>query len=404
MTIKEFKNKYSHADVLAGSSDAYAIGLEYKQNISRSDKQRFTWSDLAKFLNLMNVSGEQYRLWVINEQRKDGSLNMRGTDEKVVTGTEEPVFDQEEYKAKTKLRDELNSFRRGLRDEARIENLKESVVKSASLLAKLPDVTPVSSTGRTGEAVLLLSDWHIGLDCSNFVNTYNTQVATKRLAAVVADTIIYCKAHNVKTLHVLNLGDLISGDIHITTRLENNEDVIEQTMVAAELMSKTLNHLKAAAPIVTYRSVVDNHARVVADKSQHIEKENFNRIIDWHIESRVKGVKFIHDNKDIGLGMFKLQNGKLACFAHGHEDNPNSAMQHFVGATHEWIDYVFLAHYHKGAEKDFQGMTVITNSSLCGTEDYAFGKRLFGKAMQKLIIFDGKDNFINCSIDVTNIK
>ena len=41
------------------------------------------------------------------------------------------------------------------------------------------------------EAILMLSDLHIGVNCNNFYNTYNVSVATSRLEKVVADTIKY---------------------------------------------------------------------------------------------------------------------------------------------------------------------------------------------------------------------
>ena len=74
-------------------------------------------------------------------------------------------------------------------------------------------------------------------------------------------------------------------------------------------------------------------------------------------------------------------------------------MQNFIGLTQEWIDYIFLAHYHNSAVKEFQGCKVFINGSIVGTEQYAFGKRLFSKPSQKLIIFSKDTNNIQ-DIDI----
>ena len=78
-------------------------------------------------------------------------------------------------------------------------------------------------------------------------------------------------------------------------------------------------------------------------------------------------------------------------FAHGHQDGRNNSMQNFIGLTRKWIDYICLAHYHSAAVKEFQGCRVFINGSIVGTEQYAFGKRLFSKPTQKLLIFDKTD-------------
>ena len=132
-----------------------------------------------------------------------------------------------------------------------------------------------------------------------------------------------------------------------------------------------------------------------------IETENFSLIIDWYIKLRLKlsnsTIQFIDDNLDKGIGKFELLNGKKIMFAHGHLDSTITAMQHFMGATEEFIHYVLLAHEHSEKVKVYQNVKVITNGSLIGTETYALSKRLFNKPTQTLLIFDD-DNVMNISI------
>lgn len=259
--------------------------------------------------------------------------------------------------------------------------------------------------GTSHEAVLLLSDLHIGVDCNNFYNTYNVEVAKERLNRLADYTIIYCNTHKVNKLNILNLGDLIHGVLHVSARVEQQMDVISQVMTASELISqfliKVLNNVNCNH--IVYRSCSDNHARLIADKTQHIEKENLGKLIDWYIEERLHntGIVFAKDNLDYSLGYFTLLNGKKCVFAHGHLDSIDKSLQNFVGATKQFIDYGFLSHYHSEKVKTFQGYTVFVNGSVVGTEQYALSKRLFSAPSQKLIIFED-GNVLDISIDLSN--
>jgi len=170
-------------------------------------------------------------------------------------------------------------------------------------------------------------------------------------------------------------------------------------MVAGELVVRFLNDLQDAAPHIIYRSCSDNHARMVADKAEHIEADNFGKLIDWFLQTRLEKtkIKFVDDNLDYSLGTFVLKNGKKCVFAHGHLDSINKSFENFVGATKQFVDYGFLGHYHCSKMKDFQAFKIFVNGSICGVEDYALSKRLFSDPCQTLLVFDN-DNIINYSI------
>lgn len=370
------------------------------------------WNEVVSLLGV-DKSGESLRKWTFRRQEEDGTAkrNVKQLTDKTVSelSSEEAVknvSDQlaEIYIAKTQVRDTWNAYRRNLRDEARIRSMKDSLVEAAGKLDKLSVEKYIEFDDvdeNSVEAVLLLSDLHIGVNCDNYYNTYNSDVAAIRLANLVRNTIKYCKANNVSKLNIINLGDMIQGLIHTNARLEQELDVTEQIMIASELVAQTVNVLNKEIPYVTYRSVLDNHSRAMANLSEHIEKENFNRLVDWYVQERLKDsdVEFIDDNIDRGIGMFTLENGKKVMFSHGHLDKKSSIVQDMIGLTREWVDYIFLGHYHNCAEHTFQGTKVYVNGSICGTEQYAFGRRLFGDPAQKLLIFD-HDNVMNIDIVV----
>lgn len=372
--------------------ELFQIGLEHK----KLDDRDKSWKALCNVVGWPGTP-ESYRCSV-NRQ----CSTMEPLLEDKVADTDYVTALRELYKEKTKLRDINNEYHRHIRNEARIEVLREELQNAANRLPSLPKViSPKSSKQEETEAILTFSDLHIGPEFVNSYNSYSYEKAVARVNQMVADTIRYCKAHNVKRLNFLNMGDLISGTIHTTLRIEQTYDITDQIMKAAELTAEVLNQLQAAAPEITYRSVTDNHSRAIPDKNDNIECENFNRLIDWFVEARLKGTKvqFPHDNIDVSVGRFKLNNQKLVLFAHGHLEKKTTVVQDLIGLTKEIPDYVLLAHYHNSAEKTFQGVKVIITGCIIGTDPYAYNKRLFSHPEQKLLIFD-KDNLINITLDL----
>ena len=427
MNLKEFEELIDSIDLdsreeaVYTPKEIYDIGCAFIE-MSQTEKRTFGgWDKLASILRPLNkdgkvdLRGEALRCWIKGKRYLNGEVIH---NDKLISGktiddiTFEDFENQVEdikrglYKQQVKTRDAANSYRRALREDARVEYMNDLIKESVAKLNDLPaveDAIDESVLNDNVEAVMLFSDLHVGMELDNFYNKYNVEIARRRVQRYVNRVIELCHHNNVRKLNVLNLGDLIHGNIHVSARIENNEDLISQIMTASEIMSEALNQLQAAAPEVIYRSCSDNHSRVTPDFRQNIEKENYFRLIDFYLEARLKdtNIQIVHDNLDVDLGMFELLNGKKMMFAHGHRENINTIIQGMLGATRQYIDYVCVGHYHESKMKSFQGAKVFVNSSICGSDSYAQSKRLYGNAEQTLLIF--KDdvesvNYINLNI------
>ena len=414
MNIEDFYRlveSYGKAPGKYTEDEVIYIGSIYRLLVDRRDKN---WKYLTERLGT-SISPESLRKRTFNflemnpkvkkdildeyADKKESLIPVRGSLSDLDAKLEDIYIQQ------TKARDVLNEYRRNLREEARIEVLKESIqdaARAVEVYTSRPWSGDRPSSAVPREAVLLLSDWHIGALVNNFYNRFSSSIADRDLESICEQVINYCNAFGIYKLNILNMGDLIHGGIHIDSRIEQEFDIITQVEVAGQLMYKVLSKLEGAAPVVTYRSCSDNHSRLMANKSEHIEKENFGRLIDWWVEAKLEqgrhAIKVERDNLDFGLGKFDLLSGKKVVFAHGHEDPINQAYQNFTGATREFIDYILLGHFHNPKEKAFQDCKVIVNGSLVGTEQYALSKRLFASPCQKLLIFDG--NFVDISLQV----
>lgn len=393
--------------------EIFDIGVVHKTKLHITDR---SWSELADLLGTAANgldTGERYRkkvvYWESRVRKHSGETidepDTLGGAHDVIHGQSQinKISDRDElFKLRQQLRDLRNSYLRVLRDEARIDAFKHSVQDAARMFEKLPAVKyEGSKRGLTTEAILLFSDLHIGAEIGNTVNTYNNQIAKARVEKLVSDVVHYCKLNKVRKLNFINLGDLIHGIIHISLRVELEMDVIQQVMVASELLSYALHELSKHVPEIIYRSSTDNHARVSPNKSEAIEKENLGRLIDWFVEERLKNtnIVFAKDNIEPDIGAFYLDSGHLVVFSHGHNDPIGSAVKNFVGVTRQYVDYVLLGHYHSEKTFNVQDSKVIVNGSIIGPDSYAMSKRLITAPSQTLLVFDD-ENTISYSINL----
>lgn len=393
------------------------ICLRGKNGLSSKDKVGF-WGELAVRLGVnpgnSHKSGESLRSWLKARLSKKGELPKTVTmlNGRVVKGGDVESFaklvaeqKRELYAAQTLARDAMNEYRDDIRKGARAQLILDAMRECADKMppivieAKKPD-DEGKDVPNFREAVLVISDMHIGMTINSFCNVYSAEIAAKRMNKLISDAIVECSRFKVGTLHVLDLGDAIHGLIHNSSRLSQEYDVAEQVMIAQEIMAQALAKLASAVPHVTYRSCLDNHSRMMANYKDSKDTENFGRLIEFYLRARLKdadAIEFPGDNIDPTLGMLNLANGETLMFAHGHLDNPTQAIQEIAGIVSSMpngpkrVSYFVLGHYHAEKLKSYQGCRVIVNGSFCGTDEYALSRRLFSSPSQTLLVFNGQN-------------
>jgi hypothetical protein len=298
-------------------------------------------------------------------------------------------------KEKIKFQDQRREYFNLLRESARLDHIKEHIEKCSLEIAKQKPLewNPVYKLGNHKEGVLLISDFHFGLEIENFLNTYNKEEFLKRINRLTMKTIEYGRFHNIKTLHVVNLNDLVSGIIHVTVRIANTEDIIEQTQFISEILAEVLCKFANEFEEVKLYSVLDNHSRVTPNKKEAIDSESFARFIPWYLKPRLKDISnilIIENELDGSIGVIDICG--YTCFAlHGHEDSVKTATSDLAMMIKKIPDYVFLSHYHHSQEDEIHSCEVIINSSLCGTDEYAKRLRKSSKPAQKFMIFNKEE-------------
>lgn len=304
-----------------------------------------------------------------------------------------------------RIRDQRNRLNDTVRKEARSDNITATIQRSARLLANSDnrlkfnyEPPQPSKTGTT--AVLQLSDWHIGSKIDNFIGQYDTQVASKWLEEITYETISYCKSMNVNELIVLNQGDLVSGDIHITTRVENDEDIVEQILVVVEILKNMLLEFSKHIPNVQFITVTDNHARANKSYSENIEKENYQNLIPGFLNIAFENIDNVEIIKNKINGIDECEIGKFKIFdedilvVHGHNDRLPSMISDLSMFTRTFPIAIFTAHIHKNYEDESNEIDLICNPPLATTDSYAKKKRLSSKPGQKISIFANDKGYV----------
>ena len=291
------------------------------------------------------------------------------------------------YKERVKLRDKQREINKSLSEESRFENLREVLINALSDMPKLKDFKKVEYTSKENlEASLLISDIHMGIKIDNQFNYYDIDVAQDRLNQLVNKTIYYCKLHKVQKLNVELLGDIVSGIIQVTGRVEQEEDIITQVIMAGEMLSNIILELNKHIPEVCVFTVFGNHSRVISNKKENLNRENFERLIYHHIKTRLPDVKVVTSLNDDFL-VCKIS-GKTIVLAHGDKDGANNAVFNFENLLNIKPDEIHIGHFHSFMIKDNNDTDIIVNGAVVGTDDFAVSIRKSTKPSQTLRIYD----------------
>lgn len=367
-----------------------------------SDKWKYndiSWNMLTEILN--EESGRN-----LDESTYRKKFNkLKNTNGIIHTDTFEQNFDIEENtnstddlkeilfqlkKEKVKLSDErsqANSYFRRISREDTIKEIAHDFAKE--MTSKKFLIPPVKKELEEIEeqGILMLSDWHFGIEIANHFNTYNEDVFIDRLAQLKNQVIEILEKKHFEKLHVVNLSDLIAGGIHTKIRLQSRFDVISQIMMVSEYLAMLLNDLSEYC-VIEYHDVLDNHSRFDPIKENSLDFESLCRIIPWYLKER------LHDNRNIiieddqsanDITEFDIYDYHITC-VHGHKDKPSKVVNNMFGILNTKSDLILTAHYHHLACEEQYNCVRIANGSLMGTDNFAEDLRLTNKSSQTLVV------------------
>ncbi|MGL5690293.1 MAG: hypothetical protein ACRDD8_05660 [Bacteroidales bacterium] len=300
------------------------------------------------------------------------------------------VAKDELYKERVRLQDQKREYKAYLRLEARFEHLLGEMVRAIQETKEEPFMDDYIDLGeeRLGCASLILSDWHIGMTIDDDLNVYNNKVANRRLQKLRDKIIKLVKLHGVYELNIELLGDLIQGYLHCGSRVENEEDVISQTIRCSEMIAEFINDLASYVPKINVYSCIGNHGRTNANLKDSLQVENFERMITWYLSTRLKNENVCIKDCQIDYIQYKNMNGIDIVSAHGNLDKPNQIVNNFIKMYKYTPQEFHLGHTHFYQENDEYDINVVVNGTLSGMDSFAKSIRKTSEPCQVFRVYD----------------
>ena len=313
-------------------------------------------------------------------------------------------------KEREKQKDERKAFTTQVRMEARWEHLLETIANGLEEFDTskfLNDYNIKYDSDEDNEAVLMISDTHIGMTIDNKLNRYNKEICIERFNNLAKQTLINCKRNGVKRLNVVLGGDLIEGIINTSGRIQQNENVVEQVFTASELLTELLIKLSLSVPQIRVWNVNGNHARMNKDVKESINGESFESMVYEYIKLRVDNIRYkekigwnikFNDNDYPDLAIIEIENcNKTVAASHGTKDrnakNNVSRINQFLDID---VDYYLIGHLHNSHHQ----YNCYVNGCLSGSNEYAQNMRFNNEPIQIMLVFFDNGSTSLCEMNL----
>lgn len=318
------------------------------------------------------------------------------------------------YKEQRRLYDQRREYNKLRTSDARFEHLTNELVQIAN---KLNSEKPLEFKEKWfkpnihKEAVLFLADWHYGMVTDNIWNKYNVDICRQRVKLCVEIAKTFIQLNNIDVLNIVLLGDAAHGSIHSTCRIQSEEDTSDQLIHVSEIIAEAINNLSKPVNHVSVYSCYGNHLRTIQNKKDSIHSDNFEKIIPWWLRTRLEKNSKVEIIESEYKEFTKLNVlGKNICCLHGDleknfKDIGVTTHMIFSRKFGEKIDYTVSADKHHLEEFEQYDIESILVRSLCGSDDYANGKRLYSRPGQTLMIFNdvyGRESTYHIPLDFEN--
>lgn len=308
---------------------------------------------------------------------------------------------KEVYKEKIKYQDARREYRKELTSEARFENLIDVLKVEIANLDELPLYhygERVEKNKKPKDAILALSDWHIGAMVDTQWNCYSVDIAKERMEQLLNKVKRYILNYNITNLVVEINGDMVHGLINVSNRVQSEEDVVSQIIIVSDMLSYFINELKPYVRNLKVVTTLGNHGRLIPNKKESINKENMEMLIPEFLKLKLdKDINILTSN---GLDFIKYKIGdRVICLSHGQYDKVNEVIEDFSKMYKCVPNEIHLGHTHSYKDINDSNIYITVNGSLMGSDEYAVNLRKITKPSQNLIIYDEDRCIIEITVD-----
>lgn len=306
-------------------------------------------------------------------------------------------------KEKVKFRDERNEVRRLMRLQARGESMRELIERCIEEYdqSDYPHIKILNEYYDRTDLIVHLTDLHSGSGIKNSFNIYDKEVMFDRVKEYCSKVAEVANRHNSEVCHIVLGGDLVNGAIHVNSRLENNEHIIQQVISAAEVIAWFVSEISRFMVKVRVYSVPGNHSRIFPNKEQNQYGEYLDKLVTYIVNTKCAkfdNIEFVDNKIEDSIASFCVRK-KLVYAVHGDKDSVSSVVQNLTMMTGMKPDIVLMGHRHTNGLTTVYDTKVYESGCVSGSDTYCMDKRLRNNPEQTIIVIGDKG--VDCAYDVT---
>lgn len=299
-------------------------------------------------------------------------------------------------KEKLKFQDQKRMMRNDLRKLARLENLVEFAKDSIEAIEPI-NLPVVNRKNNSKEAMVVISDAHIGMEINSPFNVYNKEIAKERLNILKQKTYEKVVNEGIEKLYVLSNGDQFEGIINVSARIEQEMNVIEQITTFTSYLEGFMKDFLDLGIEVELLVVCGNHNRLFSNKKESIgTEENFERLIKVILDKVFSKYPNYSSKEDTnGIIVTRISNEVVAT-VHGDLDSGSNPVSKLKDLTGEDVSLLVTGHYHTMFTKEYGHSLHVGVGCLGGINNYAINGRYSGRPSQMILTFneEGLDEII----------
>lgn len=351
-------------------------------------------------------------------------------DEDLMFGYSEDEEHGKEYYYRRELKATEKKLRK-LQEEAFVGKEKVNRMAEAAASVKPANVElKLVNAGKRGGPhynVLPISDLHFGevvQPQSNFgFNKFNPEIAFKRLTKLFEENYKFATIYGCDHLHILMLGDLISGEIHDELRATNAYTAPKCVSVLNSFLTGIILKYAKLYKTVKISCVVGNHSRTGKKlQSKNRSLDNFEHIIYSTLKDRceaeAKNITVEFDDEatvlvtEIGHQRWMLEHGDRYNGSTAAAGAINTVLRKIrTDLIHNHADVAIMGHWHVGAEgaidalEDGKMTKVYINPSIVGPDEFATTVlHAYYPAESNIFVTDGSAVVAKVAIPLTEVQ
>lgn len=299
-------------------------------------------------------------------------------------------------KEKIKFQDQKRMMRNDLRRLSRLEELVDHAKECIEAIEPI-NLPVVDRKNNNKEAMVVISDAHIGMEINSPFNVYNKKIAEERLNILKQKTYEKVVNEGIEKLYVLSNGDQIEGIINVSARIEQEMNVIEQITTFTSYLEGFMKDFLDLGIEVELLVVCGNHSRLFSNKKESIgTEENFERLIKVILDKVFSKYPNYSSKEDTnGIIITKIGNESVAS-VHGDLDRGSNPVSKLKDLTGEDVSLLVTGHVHTMFTKEYGHSLHVGVGCLGGINSYAINGRYSGRPSQMILTFneEGLDEII----------